>query len=73
MSEEAIINLETHLPAASGAAFADARRHVLASGQSVLESEDGVIFQVFPNGDKIKFKEIAPPQPVISGSKFSIR
>lgn len=73
MSEEAINHLEAQVPALSGVAFAEARRRVLASGQCVLQSEKGVIYKVFPNGDKIRVKEINPPEPVNSGSRFSIR
>jgi len=73
MSEETIAKLEAKLPALSGAAFAAARRQVLASGQSVLQSENGVIYEVFPDGRKLPRKEVAPPQPVVSGQRFAIQ
>lgn len=73
MSEEAITLLEAKVPALSGVAFADARRHVLESGQSVLQSENGVIYEVFPDGRKVRIKEVTPPQSVVSGRSFTIR
>jgi hypothetical protein len=71
--ENNIVKLETQFPAVSGSAFAAARAHVLASGQSVLQSEQGVIYEVFPDGTRKRVKEIEPPTPVVSGSKITIR
>ena len=75
MSErEKIINeLEAGFPALSGAAFAAARESALASGQSVLQSEGGVIYEVFPDGTRIERKRIAPPVPIAIGTKVVIR
>jgi hypothetical protein len=73
MSEQDIQQLENEFPALSGTAFASAREHVLESGQSVLQSEDGVIYQVFPDGHKKAVKKIEPPTQVVSGSIFTIR
>ena len=39
MSDESLQELETQFPAISGQAFAAAREQVLASGQSVLQSD----------------------------------
>ena len=65
-----IEKLEVSFPPASGVAFAAAREQVLSSGQSVLQSEDGVIYEVFPDGTRTRVKTIEPPSPAISGSKF---
>ena len=46
---------------ALGSAFAAARDRVLASGQSVLQSEGGFIYRVFPDGRKELVKQIDPP------------
>lgn len=73
MSEESISLLEAQVPLLSGVAFAKAREEALASGLSVLQSENGVIFEVFPDGRKIRIKDVAPPTPVVPGSKFLIR
>ena len=73
MSDQDIQKLESQFPAVSGAAFATARAQVLASGQSVLESQDGVIYEVFPDGHRLQVKKIEPPTQVVSGSIFTIR
>ncbi|MEI8386811.1 MAG: hypothetical protein WCG76_04355 [Verrucomicrobiota bacterium] len=56
----------------SGQAFATARDHVLASGQSVLQSERGTIYRVYPDGRKEVVKQIEPPTSATPGSKFTI-
>jgi hypothetical protein len=43
--EKEIQRLENEFPAISGQAFAAAREKVLASGESVLQSENGFIFR----------------------------
>jgi hypothetical protein len=73
MSEPEITELETQFPAMSGAAFTAAREETLASGQSVLESENGVIYEVFPDGTRIERKRIEPPTCIPAGTKFLIR
>jgi len=73
MSEQDIENLENQFPALSGPAFAAARERVLRSGQSVLQSENGVIYQVFPHGKRVVVKKIEPPVRVESGKTFTIR
>jgi len=65
--------MENQFPAVSGLAFADARDRVLASGQSVLQSEHGYIYEVFPNGRRVVVKKIEPPTVVVPGSKITIR
>ncbi len=65
--------LEGQFPAVSGSAFAAAREQVLASGQSVLQSEQGYIYEVFPDGRRVAVKKIEPPTPVESGRKITIR
>lgn len=65
--------LESQFPAAAGPAFAAARGIILAAGLSVLESESGVLYEVFPDGSRRWVKEIEPPIPVVSGHKITIR
>ncbi len=48
MSDQEIQNLENQFPPLSGSAFAAARERVLQSGQSVMQSENGIIYEVFP-------------------------
>jgi hypothetical protein len=68
-----IEKLESLFPTLSGSVFAAARLQVLASGQSVLQSDQGCIYEVFPDGHRIPVKKIDPPVTVVSGSKISIR
>lgn len=71
--EDDILQLESQFPAVSGSAFAAARERVLASGQTVLESENGFIYEVFPDGRRVLVKQIEAPTPVAPGSKITIR
>ena len=73
MSDQDIQKLESQFPAISGSAFAAARDRALASGQSVLQSQDGVIYEVFPDGRKVPVKKIEPPTQFVSGKIFTIR
>jgi hypothetical protein len=72
MSDQDIQKLESQFPAVSGAAFATARDRVLASGQSVLQSQDGVIYEVFPDGRRVEVKKIEPPTQFESGKIFTL-
>jgi len=73
MSDQDIQKLESQFPAVSGSAFASASEQVLASGHSVLQSQDGVIYEVFPDRRRVAVKEIEPPTQVVIGSIFTIR
>ncbi len=70
--EKNIETLEMAFPAASGSAFADAREQALDAGLSVLLSEGGVIYEVFPDGQRREVKRIEPPTAVVPGSKLKI-
>jgi hypothetical protein len=71
--ENDILRLEEQFPPVSGSAFAAARQRVLASGQSVLQSEDGSIYEVFPDGTRRFVKKTEPPTSVAPGKKIAIR
>lgn len=73
MSDPDIQLLESQFPAVSGQAFATARQQVLASGQSVLQSEGGFVVRVYPDGRKEVVKPIEPPTRVKSGTIYTIR
>jgi hypothetical protein len=73
MSDQDIQKLESEFPALSGSAFAAAREKVLASGQSVLQSQNGIIYEVFPDGRQVEVKKIEPPTKAVAGSIFKIR
>ena len=73
MSDQDIQELENQFPAVSGAAFAAARQQALDAGLSVMESRDGVIYEVFPDGRREVVKHIEPPTYVERGRKIKIR
>ncbi len=73
MSDHDIQVLESEFPALSGQAFAAARAQVLASGQSVLQSEGAFVYRVFPDGRKEVVKQIDPPTRVNSGTVYMIK
>jgi hypothetical protein len=73
MTDQDIQKLESQFLAVSGSAFSDARKRVLESGQSVLQSENGVIYRVFPDGQREEVKKIDPPAVFQAGKRFSIR
>ena len=71
--EKIITELEMTFPALSSTAFTTARKETLASGQSVLQSENGVIYEVFPDGRRVERKRIEPPTHIPTGTKIVIR
>jgi hypothetical protein len=73
MPEQEIQSEEMSFPAVSGSAFATAREQVLGSGQSVLQTENGIIYEVFPDGRRVERKRIDPPTYYPAGKVFSIR
>jgi hypothetical protein len=73
MSDHDIQKLEKQFPAVSGAAFAAAREKVLESGQSVLQSENGIIYEVFPDGHRREVKKIESPTQLVAGSIFILK
>lgn len=64
MSQPEIQQLENQFPSLSGKAFAEARKRVLESGLSVVQSEGAFVYRVFPNGSKQLLKKIEPPVKV---------
>ena len=71
--ERNIENLESEFPALSGSAFAAACRQTLDSGQSVLQSDQGVIYEVFPDGSRRPVKKIELPTSIVPGTRMKIR
>lgn len=72
-TDKDIDKLESLLPTASGVAFAAARAEVLASGQSLLQSEGNAIYEVFPDGRRCFVKSIEAPSSVKSGDKIILQ
>lgn len=73
MSDQDIQKLENQFLMVSGSAFVEARKEALAHGLSVLQSENGVIYEVFPNGYRKELKRVEPPSAVVLGSVITIR
>jgi len=59
LSEKAIDYLEEHIPELAEVAFKQAYWAALASGNSVLISENGSLVEVFPDGRR-EFKKKLP-------------
>ena len=64
LSEEAILFLEEHIPELADIAFKQAYWAALASGSSVLVSENGDLVEVFPDGKHKFIKHLPPAIPV---------
>ncbi len=73
MSDQDIKQLEEQFPSVSASAFAEARERVLRSGQSILQSENGIIYRVFPDGRREEVKKIDQPAQVVLGSVLEIK
>lgn len=70
IEEKEIAHLEQHIPELAQAAVIQAYWQALAAGSSVLESDNGVIYEVFPDGTRKAVKTIEPPTPVTIGEKW---
>lgn len=64
LSEDAILFLEEHIPELANVAFKQAYWAALASGSSVLVSENGDLVEIFPDG-KHKFIKHLPPATLV--------
>ena len=73
ITEEELDYLEAHIPELADAAFTQAYWQALAAGSSVMISENGVLYEVFPNGERRFVKNVEPPMPVTIGEKWVLR
>ena len=71
--EKSIEYLEKHIPEMAEAAVKQAYWQALASGSSVLVSENDVINEVFPDGTVKFIKKIAPRIITEKGRVIEIR
>ena len=67
LDEEQMEQLEQQFPPLAGAAFAAARSEALAAGFSVMETQDAILWEVFPDGTRRAIKPVAPSIPVVQG------
>jgi hypothetical protein len=72
LSEEAMSFLEEHIPKLASVAFKQAYWAALASGSSVLISENGDLVEVFPDGKHKFIKHLPPATLVTPGQRFEI-
>jgi len=70
LSEEELDYLEAHIPELAEVAFKQAYWAALASGSSVLISENDNLVEVFPNGKRKFIKKLSPSIPAIRGQKL---
>ena len=72
-SEKTMRFLEEHIPELAQSAVTQAYWQALASGSSVLESDNGVIYEVFPDGTRKLVKTTTPPSTVTVGETRVMR
>ncbi len=72
-SEKTMRFLEEHIPELAQSAVTQAYWQALASGSSVLESDNGVIYEVFPDGTRQIVKTTTPPSRVTVGETRVMR
>ena len=70
LSEEAISFLEEHIPELADVAFKQAYWAALASGSSVLVSENGNLVEIFPDGKHKFIKHLSPATSVNRGQRL---
>ena len=74
MDQEKVIDyLESQIPALAAAAGTLAYYQALSRGESVLVADQGVIYEVFPDGSRQFIKQIDPPTPMTKGKKVKIK
>jgi len=73
LSEKALDYLEKHIPELAELAFKQAYWAALASGSSVLISENGNLVEVFPDGNRKFIKKLSPWIPVKRGQRLEIK
>ena len=73
LSEKELDYLEEHIPELAEAAFKQAYWAALASGSTVLISENGNLVEVFPDGARKVIKPLPPSTPVAIGQKLELQ
>jgi hypothetical protein len=73
LSEKALDYLEEHIPELAEAAFKQAYWAALASGSSVLITENASLVEVFPDGTRKFIKKLPAWIPVKRGQKIELK
>ncbi|MEQ1603067.1 MAG: hypothetical protein ABL885_15025 [Methylophilaceae bacterium] len=72
MTEESMRFLEEHIPDLADAALKQAYWQALATGSSVLVSEEGALVEIFPDGTRKVLKQLEPQTDVILGLRLEL-
>ncbi len=72
MTEESMRFLEEHIPDLADAAVKQAYWQALATGSSVLVSEEGALVEIFPDGTRKVLKQLEPQTAVTSGQRLEL-
>ena len=72
-SEKEIDFLENYIPTLANSAIQKAYLDALSSGNSVLESIDGIIYEIFPDGSRKVIKKIAEDIKIDVDKKILIK
>ena len=72
MTEESMRFLEEHIPDLADAAVKQAYWQALATGSSVLVSENNVLVEMFPDGTRKVLKQLEPQTAVTSGQRLEL-
>jgi hypothetical protein len=70
LSEKAMCYLEDHIPELAQAAITQAYWAALASGSSVLEAENSMLVEVFPDGTRKIIKPLPARTKCTPGQRF---
>lgn len=73
LNEKELDYLEAHIPELAAVAFKQAYWAALASGSSVLMSEDGNLVEIFPDGSRKVIKPLPSRLSVTPGQKIELR
>ncbi len=72
LSEESMRFLEDHIPDLADAAVKQAYWQALATGSSVLVSENGELVEIFPDGTQKMVKHLEPQTSVLVGQRLEL-
>ena len=72
MTEESMRFLEEHIPDLADAAVKQAYWQALATGSSVLVSEEDALVEIFPDGNRKVLKQLEPQTEIIPGQRLEL-
>ena len=72
MTEESMRFLEEHIPDLADAAVKQAYWQALATGSTVLVSEEGALVEIFPDGTRKVLKQLEPQTAVKLGQRMEL-